>query len=235
MQKNLVTCALLFLALNPVDARADADRESLISAWEAHIEALPSTTAFEKTGEGTYQLTDTDLPYEGELILRGALVRSMGMPDDSVFTHTGMLEIELADLPEERRASQLYYYWIADKQMLYYSANSSAWVSQADYTAEFSGDYGFGDSFSFMSFMIRYGIWILLIALIVFIFRGVNSQMKKNRALMDETAAINEKAGENVDRAQTMQDEVLAISRESLQLQAQNNEILKKILAALER
>ena len=86
-----------------------------------------------------------------------------------------------------------------------------------------------------MSFMLKYGIWILLIVLIIFIFRGVNSQMKKNRELMDETAAINAKAKENVDRAQAMQDEVLAISRESLELQAQNNEVLKNILDALKR
>lgn len=139
MQKPLVPAVLFCLAFLGTDARADADRESLISAWEAHIAALPSTSAFEKTGDGTYQLTDTDLPYEGELLLRGALVKSSGVPEGSPFTHMGMLEIELTDLPEERLASQLYYYWIADKQMLYYSADRKTWVSQADYTAEFTG------------------------------------------------------------------------------------------------
>ena len=233
---RLITAVVFVCVVSaPVNALADADRESLIEAWEEHIASLPSTEKFEKTGDGTYQLSDSDLPYDGTLILRGALVRSSGMPEDSAFTHMGMLELELPDLPEERQTSQLYYYWVAGKQMLYYSAKSDSWVSQAEYTAEFSRDYGIDGSFGFMSFMMQYGIWILLIALVIFIFRGASTQMKKNKALMDETAAINEKAGENVDRAQAMQDEVLAISRESLQLQAQNNELLKKILAALER
>ena len=235
MHKLIVFFSLsLVIGVSP-DARADADRESLISAWEAHIASLPSTTTFEKTGEDSYQLIDTELPYEGGLSLKGALVRPIGAPGDGVFSHTGLLEFELADLPPERLASQFYYYWIADKQMLYYSTASKSWVSQADYTTEFSEEYGLDGSFGFMSFMMRYGIWILLVALIVFIFRGVNSQLKKNRSLMDETAAINEKARENVDRAQAMQDEVLSISRQSLELQSENNETLKKILEAVSR
>ena len=233
---KLIICIVLAQAawLSPA-AQADADRDSLIEAWEVHIASLPSTEKFEKTGEGTYYLVDTDLPYDGELILQGALARSSGMPDDSSFSHMGMLEIELTEMPEERLASQLYYYWIADKVMLYYSTKSDTWVSQADYTAEFAGDYGIDSSLSFMSFMMRYGIWILLIALVIFVFRGAGKQMKKNRALMDETEAINAKARENVDRAQSMQDEVLAITRQSLELQAENNATLKKILDALNR
>ena len=86
-----------------------------------------------------------------------------------------------------------------------------------------------------MSFMMKYGIWLLLIALVIFVFIGAHRQLKKNRALMDETAAINEKARENVERAQAMQDEVLAISRQTLELQAENNETLKKILDAMDR
>ena len=233
MRSLIITLMLLCGAGAAFPTYAAADRQSLIKAWEAHIASLPSTASFEATGEGTYQLTDTELPYKGELILHGALVRSSGVPNGSVFSHTGMLEFELADLPEERLSSQLYYYWVADKQMLYYSTNRGDWVSQAQYTDEFSDEYGYDTNFWFMGFMIKYGIWILLIALIVFIFRGVSTQMKKNREMLDDTAAINEKARENVNRAQAMQDEVLAISRDSLELQAQNNATLKKILEVL--
>ena len=235
MHRFVVIAALVVVGLIPADARAGADRESLVKAWESHIAAMPATESFEKAEDGTYHLVDTDLPYDGELVLRGALVRPIGAPADSVFSHTGLLEFELTELAEERLVSQLYYYWIADKQMLYYSTSQEDWVSQADYTGEFGAGYTFDDGFGFMSFMLKYGIWILLVALIVFIFRGVSTQMKKNRALMDETAAINEKARENVDRAQAMQDEVLAITRQSLELQTENNETLKKILAALNR
>lgn len=228
--------SLLIGASAMLPAYAGADRESLIKAWEAHVASLPSTARFEMTDEGTYQLTDTDLPYDGELKLHGALVRSMPTPGpDTDFTHTGMLEFELVDLPEERQISQLYYYWLSDMQSLYYSKSRDEWVSQSSYAQDIGSNYSLDSSFGFMSFMMKYGIWILLIALIVFLFRGVNTQMKKNRVLMDDSAAINEKARENVDRAQAMQDEVLAISRESLKLQSQNNETLRKILDALNR
>ena len=235
MYKLAVIVALLAVTAVSRDAHAEPDRDSLIRAWEAYIASLPSTATFEKSGNGSYQLTDTDLPYEGELLLHGALVRPIPVPGDNTYSHTGMLEFELADLPEERHASQLYYYWIADKQILYYSAQQGEWLSQAEYTADFSGEYEYGDDVAFMSFMLKYGIWILLVALIVFIFRGAHTQMKKNRALMDETAAINEKARENVERAQAMQDELLAITRQSHELQAENNATLKKILDALQR
>ena len=236
MRKFVTVLSLYCLAAAVLPAYADADRESLIKAWEAHVASLPSTATFEATGEDTYQLTDTDLPYEGTVKLNGALVRSMTTPGyNGDTTHMGMLEFELVDLPEERLASQLYYYWLGDKQSLYYSESRGTWISQAAYNEDFSSVYDFGNGFGFMAFMMKYGIWILLIALIIFIFRGVSTQMKKNRALIDETAAINDKARENVDRAKAMQDEVLAISRESLELQAQNNATLKKILAALSR
>lgn len=235
MRRFVIAVLILGSSGLALPAYAAADRASLIAAWESHMASLPSITKFERTGDGTYEVTDTELPYDGELILHGVLVRSSGVPDDSVFSHTGMLEFELTELPEERFASQLYYYWIADKQMLYYSVNRGDWVSRSQYTEEFSNEYGYDTDFWFMGFMMKYGIWILLIALIIFVFRGASTQMKKNRAMIDDTAAINEKARENVDRAKALQDEVLAISRESLELQAQNNEVLKKILEALSR
>ncbi len=237
MYKLALIVALLAVTSVSRDADAAPDRDSLISAWEAYIASLPSTATFEKIGDGSYQLSDTELPYEGELLLHGALVRPIPVPGDNIYSHTGMLEFELADLPEERHASQLYYYWIADKQILYYSAQRDEWLSQTEYTADFSGeyDYEYGDDVAFMSFMLKYGIWILLVALIIFIFRGAHTQMKKNRALMDDTAAINEQARENVERAQALQDELLAITRQSLELQAENNETLKRILDAVKR
>ena len=238
MQKTAILVIFTCLAWIAPHALAEPNRESLISAWETYMAELPSTSAFEKTGENTYQLTDTELPYDGEIVMRGTLVRPIGVAGDTVFSHTGLLELELTDLPEERQSSQIYYYWITDKQMLYYSTGRDAWVNQAEYTTEFSDEYDYdvyGEGFGFMSFMMKYGIWLLLVVLIIFVFRGASVQMKKNRALMDETAAINEKARENVDRAQAMQDEVLAISRQSLELQAENNATLKNILEALRR
>ncbi len=83
-----------------------------------------------------------------------------------------------------------------------------------------------------MSFMLNYGIWIVLLALIVFIVIAIQRQSQKARALMDESAAINSQARENLERAAGMQDEVLAVARESRDLQAETNRLLAALLEA---
>ncbi len=235
--RNTVSVILLALcAFPPVNALADADRESLVAAWEAHITGLPGTESFEKTADGVYQLKDTDLPYEGELNLLGVLVRpseSAGFETD--FTHFGMIEFELTNLPAERLSSQVYFYWLADRQTLHYSESAQEWVDASTYQASITDLYSGTPSFSALSFMLNYGIWVLLIGLIIFVFVGLNKQTKKARSLMDDTADINEQARKNLDRAEAMQDEVLSIAREARDLQKENNELLAKMLQALQR
>ena len=232
---SLIFALLLGTAFSQA-ALAQPDRDSLIEAWEAHMASLPGTTRFEALGDGTYELHDTDLPYEGKLRVVGALVRSMESPGyETAYSHLGMLELELVDLPADRLSSQLYYYWIADRQMLHYLASEQRWVDAKTYQQSIPGLYSDDASFGVLTFMLRYGIWILLIGLIAFVFVAVARQTKKARGLMDETAAINQQARENLDRAQGMQDEVLAIARESRDLQSETNDLLRKLLDASQR
>ncbi len=227
---------LALFALFSADAFAEADRDSLVVAWEAHIEGLPGTESFEKTADGVYRYVDTDLPYDGELKLLGALVRpaeSAGIETD--FSHFGMVEFELTDMPVERLSSQVYYYWLADRQTLHYSKSAQEWVDASAYQESITDLYGGSPSFGALSFMLNYGIWILLIGLLIFIFVGFNRQTRKARSLMDETADINDKARQNLDRAEAMQDEVLSIARETRDLQKESNELLVKMLQALQR
>lgn len=215
---------------------AQPDRESLISAWETHVETLPGAVRLEKTGDGVYEYVDSDLPYEGELKITGALVRSAEMSGyETEFTHLGMVDFELVDLPVERMSSQVFYYWRADRQTLHYSDSEQRWMNVAEYQSSFSEMYDTSPSFGVLSFMLNYGIWVLLVALLVFVFVSFNRQAKKARTLMDDTASINKMARENLDRAQGMQDEVLAIARETRDLQADNTRILKQMLEALQR
>ena len=81
----------------------------------------------------------------------------------------------------------------------------------------------------------NYGIWILLIALLVFVFMSLKKQQKKAKTLMDDTADINRKARENLDRAEAMQKEMVAIAREAQELQKQNNALLERIAGAVEK
>lgn len=227
---------LLFGALLAQVASAEPDRDSLIAAWEAYIAAMPGTSEFELLGDGVYRLHDTDLPYEGELRVVGALVRSAETAGfDTGFTHLGMVEFELAGLPDDRLATQSYYYWLADRQSLHYSSEAQEWLDPVAYQESLTELYAGGSSFGALSFMLNYGIWVLIIGLLVFAFIAIGRQAKKARALMDETAAINQQARKNLDRAEGMQDKALAIAQESRDLQSDNNELLKQILSAIKR
>ncbi len=215
-------------------ALAAPDRESLIETWEQRIADMPATAEFRFLGDGVYEIRDTDLPYTGKLKLLGARVRDA---DQTVvatdFTHVGLVDSQLVDLPVERASSQSFYYWLADRQNLHYSAAEQRWVDPATYHRALKASYGSPTSRCVLSFMLNYGIWILLITLVGMIFIAVVRQAKKARALMDETAAINQQARDNLDRSKAMQDELMAVTREMRDPQAETNLLLARILKAV--
>lgn len=235
--RTMATLIVLLLGtLVANGASAEANRESLLEAWEAHVASLPGTARLEAVGDGVYEFEDTDLPYTGELRIVGALVRpteSAGYETD--FSHTGMVDFTLADLPAERLSSQVYYYWLADRQSLHYSETEQRWVDTATFQNSFTDLYSNDASFSALTFMLNYGIWIILIGLLVFAFIAVGRQTRKAQSLMDDSADINEKARQNIDRAEGLQDELLAIARETRDLQSDSNDLLKQMLDALKK
>lgn len=234
-----LTAAFLVLLLGTFmtqGALAEPDKDSLIEAWEARIEALPSTVLLEPIDEGLYRFRDTDLPYDGELKLVGALVRPIDTAGyDTGFSFQGMVDFQLTDMPAERMSSQVFYYWLNDRQTLHYSDAEQRWVDTAAYQASISEIYGGITSYGPLSFMLNYGIWVFLVALIIFVFVAAGRQAKKARSLMDDSAAINQKVRENIDRAAALQDTVLGIAQETRDLQAENNELLKQMLDALRK
>lgn len=228
---TIATLALLGLAASIACARPD--RDSLLQAWADYVASLPGTASLEPAGDGVYRLRDTDLPYDGDVRIVGALLRPAEVPGaDSEFSYIGIVEFELADWPAERLGSQSYYYWLSDRQTLYYSESEARWVGPSVYSEMLAEQYSFRNNFGVLSFMLNYGIWVLLIALIAFVFMAASRQARKARSLMDETQAINQQARANIERAAGLQDELLAIARESRDLQAANNELLAKILDA---
>lgn len=234
MRNPVLLVTLVLAALLADTAFAEPDRDSLVAAWETHISALPGTELLEKTGDDTYRYKDMDLPYDGELKLIGALVRpSESAGFETEFTHFGMVDFELIDMPAERLTSQVYYYWLADRQTLHYSGTTDTWVDATAYQASISDLYSVGPSMGALSFMLNYGIWLVLLALLVFVFVAFNRQTRKASAMMDDAAAINQMARENLDRTEAMQDEVLAIARETRDLQKESNELLGKMLDSM--
>ena len=233
--RSRIILMLLGLCL-AAGVHAGPDRDSLLEAWEGHVRSLPGTISLEPVDEGRYRLQDEDLPYDGELRVVSALVRPADNAGfDTGFSHMGIVEFILDDLPPERLASQSYYYWIADRQTLHYSAAGQRWLSGGEYQASLTDLYGGESSYTGLSFMLNYGIWILLIGLILLVGIAVSRQTRRASALMDETREINQLASKNLDRAQGMQDEVLEIAREARDLQKESNALLEQIRDALRR
>lgn len=236
MRTATTLLVVLLTALSTPAASADADRDSLIEAWEVHIASLPGTSRFEAVGDGVYQFEDTDLPYSGELTIVGALVRSAESAGyETGYSHIGMIDFRLDDLPADRLSSQVYYYWLNDRQTLHFSSVDQRWVDTATFQESISNMYSGETSYGALAFMLRYGIWIFLIALLAFVFIAVGKQTKKAHALMDDSATINDKARQNIDRAEGLQDEVLALARETRDLQSENNALLRDMLDALKK
>ena len=82
--------------------------------------------------------------------------------------------------------------------------------------------------------MLNYGIWIFLIALLVWVFLAFNKQHKKARALIDDSSSINERARENLDRSAEIQKESIEITRQILDIQKANTRVLEQIRDCLD-
>ncbi len=229
MRDRLLLMGVLLAASLSASA-AEPNRQSLIDAWADYMPTAPGTVVFEARGDDLFYLEDENLPYAGELRLVGALVRpAEAVSEDAEFTHLGMLEMTLIDLPAERLQSQNYYYWLADRQTLHYSETEQAWLGPDAYREALQDFYAGDVSFGPLSFMLNYGIWVFLIALLVWVFLAFNKQHKKARALMDDSSSINQLARENLDRSAEIQKESIEITRQMLDVQKANTRVLEQI------
>ncbi len=248
---------VLLLLLSSAAFADQPDQASLIAAWEEYVRSLPATGKLESLGDDRYAIEDSELDFDGELRIKGVLIRpadNYGV--ETEFSHFGMIELELVDLPPEQLGTYLHSYWLADRQMLHYSTERGAWVDPKAYQQSFTSPGSVTGSWSLLMFMIDYGIWILLVALIISVYVFLNRQQRKSKSLMDdsedinkmarenieradrlqdETAEINKMARENLERAERMQNEVIDVARSMVEMQKQGNELLERIAKAAEK
>lgn len=248
---------LLVLLLSPAAFAAEPDRASLIAAWEEYVRGIPTTGKLEALGDDRYALVDSELEFDGELKINGVLIRAQeNYGVETEFSHFGMIELELVDLPTERLGSYLYSYWLADRQTLYYSTERAGWVDAKAYQQSFTSPGSVVGSRSLLMFVMDYGIWILLVGLIISVYVFLNRQQRSSKSLMDdsedlnkmarenieradrlqeETAEINKMARDNLERAERMQSEVIDVARSMVEMQKQSNELLERIANAAEK
>ena len=228
---------LIFLAISLLAttvAIAEPDKQSLLAHWESAMRE--QGVDLDRLDDGTYRLTDTELPYEGRVSIVGTNVRAAesvgpsGQP-----SYTGFVDFDLLDLPDRLRQSQLYYLWLAERQQYYYNDETQQWGSADEvWNAQTKGSAWQ----TFKRLLFRWGpLLILLFVVLVFIrvIRFVMRQQKNARALIDDSADINKTARENLERARELQEEHIKIARENAEVVKSNNELLREMLTVLRK
>lgn len=235
MRPSICRCVLACAFLATSALAAEPVRDDLLAAWEAQFESLPETTAFEKLEEGRYRLSDSSLPYDGALEVVGSVIRrSDVLSANFPVTHTGFVEFRLTDLPAERLQTQSYYYWAADRQSLYFSEETESWISPADYQSLLNDAYS-RPANAGGGFLFDYGLWLVLIVVLIFGIVVIGRHSRKARALMDDAGDINRQARENIERSAVLQKEIVELSRRSIDLHGETNVLLQEIRDEISR
>ena len=216
---------------------AAPDRAALLNAWEAYMRSQPSTAELTSLGDSRYRLVDTDLPYTGELVVTGALLRTNEayIATAAQVSHIGIVDFELTALPAARARSSTYNLWASDRKSLYYAADTERWLTQGEYFASMSDaanvaipyetSYRFGSKAVF---------WALL-AIFGYLIYASLRHSRKARALLDDSQALNAAVRQNIEDGAKLQSEMRAAIERSQQLQQEGNATLQQILAVLEQ
>lgn len=224
---------IIMLALTGLGAHAQPDRTALLDAWKSRMTELGGT--LQPQSDEAFFLTDDSLPYEGKVEIVSALIRSAPEQSygDIVISHSGIVEFRLEDLPTERTASQLYYYWLADRQNFHFLSDTQEWISQARYNQLLQNSHS--TSYSALSWIVNWGFWIVVLGLVIWLALFLGRSQKKAKSLMSDSADINNLARENIEKSAELQNEMAGLARKNAQLMEDNNVLLRQILESVSR
>lgn len=224
---------IFMLVLTGFGVHAQPDKASLLDAWETRIVELGGT--LDPQPDDTYLLTDDSLPYEGTVVVVSTLIRAA--PEQSYgdvqVSHSGIVEFRLEDLPVERTGSQLYYYWLTDRQNFQFLDDSQEWISQSQYNNLLQNSRG--SSYSALSWFVNWGFWIVVLILVIWLAVFLGRSQKKAKSLMSDSADINNLARENIERSAELQAEMAGLARKNAQLMEDNNVLLRQILESVDQ
>ncbi len=210
---------LLILIANLALA-GDNLQTSLINAWEEIQKNDRQTLVFEKLEPGRYTFHTTRFPFEGELRVLNVSIEDTPMFDDFGGYSTGMVEIELLDLPDDFIDKYAYSYtnW-QQNNFLYLDSETNKWLSSKEWqSTAFKKSQGWQTFASWSGYF-----WILILLVIVgflwLVFRKSSAQMKKAMEAQKKALADSERA--------------IQLSERAIKLTEDSNQTLKEILEVL--
>lgn len=222
MTRHLVATALLTLTLLAVGATGAAEeptRESLLTAWEQVQRDDPNTVVFEKVEPDRYRFETRLFPFDGVVSVLNTVIddRQAHLPGGFVL---GMVEAKLEELPDEFLVNHSYSISLwQSTNTLYFDIEEDRWITVSEWQEHLSRSY---PDLGWLSWLSN-GLWIVLLAVLVavlwWVARKANRQMKQAMAAQDKALADQER--------------VIRLSEEALQISRDSNSVLREILDVL--
>lgn len=222
--KNAVLALVLSLFVSFPALAADGQaptRESLVAYWEDKTLNDPDVKQFEKTGEkGVYKFESGFFPYKGRLRLLNAAITKSSDGYLSDF-YTGIIEVELADAPEDffRKYATSYSTWAA-QNYFYYDTKKSVWFPASEWGSHVAEATS---GASCPAGKKRWDILLLLGLAIAVLFLAVFAKRQNDRVWK-----ANDRAREDYRRA-------IKIAEDSLKHQEEHTKLLREIAASFKK
>lgn len=224
--------ALVLSILVSQGALSAPDKAGLRAAWE---QAMRAGGAELEAGEtDAYRLVDPNLPYDGELKLVGLTVRADGAGEMAgAFSHSGFVEFQLSNLQPPLLHSQTYYLWAGDRQNFFYFPDHARWTTAQNMPTALSAGSPRRTIARQLWTWLPILILLLMVAFVVFLIRKANGQQRRAGSIIEDSAALNVKARENLEFARKMHEEQIAIARSNNELMQDNNRLLGELVETL--
>ncbi|MBI1301025.1 MAG: hypothetical protein GC137_05110 [Alphaproteobacteria bacterium] len=224
----LLLCTFLFAGAALADDYQAELKKSFLNKWEEQQLSLPYVTHFEKIAEGLYEYNITLFPYSGQLRVSNIVISphlqyylNYNLEDYAILK--GAVEVELLGLDREKIAQQYplsFDLWRRDQYLFQFEENGP-WLSEHEWEATYKDNYeeescGTSEADSKHDYYMRIlkpfaPLFIFLVIMIAILSWSRRLQAKNTKMWQD----ANQKS--------------LELIKESLALQKEQRDLLKKI------
>jgi hypothetical protein len=210
------------------------DRAGLLAAFGRE---LGQGAEVEPAGPESWRIKSEAIGYQGEVVIDAALIRPQS---SGAYSHTGVIEFRLPNLPAERSQSRPVQVWRAALENFYYR-EGRGWLPIRSLATEPPlqtdperklGQHR-GESIRLLAWAADWGTPILALLILLWLFTTVARQVRLNREAQQATLKQNAAVFEHFERVRALFDEQAAQMRRSEELAQERNRLLAEILSAL--
>ena len=204
----------LLLAISSIClCQEEADKTSLLKAWETIQKNDPKVKTFASEGDKLYRFKTEHFPFDGQLKVLNVSVDDR-LADTEYGQTMGVIEVELVDVDKDFMSKHAYSYSIwARNNMLYFNKETGRWLDSKEYFAETQKKWKnkvwnpLNNLWLEWPFLVIFGV----LAFLIFAF---NRMQRKNERFMNNAHDL---------------------ARETLEIARDSNRLLKEMLDHLKK